>query len=430
MNYIRFILILCANGVALYEAILGLLQVFGLEVSRHTRFVITGSFYNPGIYGGCIAMLLAVLASYVVQNRTVVLWQEKALWWLSCASCALCFIVLPASLSRAAWLGYGVAVLIFGFLECGLRQRIRTHRTISTILSTIAVLLLIGMFFLKKDSAIGRLHIWHMEIISIAAKPWKGYGKGRVLGVYGDTQAAYFAAEERSENIVRVAGSPEFAFNEYLKVGVEYGVPAMVAMMVLVICLIALLLRQRSPFGYGAVVLAVFAFFSYPFSSIKFSSEADRVWEAANVYDSMDMHEEAIESYVLVYEELKGNYRFLYDYGYALHKIGRHEASNAILAEGSRISSDPMFYNIMGKNFEAMGLPCKAEECYRHAHFMVPGRIYPLVLLEEMYIGLGMLDKAEETMTEINKIHINERNRNMQDLKRRAERNLEKVIIQ
>ena len=63
MNYIRFILILCANGVALYEAILGLLQVFGLEVSRHTRFVITGSFYNPGIYGGCIAMLLAVLAS-------------------------------------------------------------------------------------------------------------------------------------------------------------------------------------------------------------------------------------------------------------------------------------------------------------------------------------------------------------------------------
>lgn len=52
---------------------------------------------------------------------------------------------------------------------------------------------MIGIFLMKKDSAIGRFHIWHIELRAIMEKPWTGYGRNRVLGVYGETQADFFS---------------------------------------------------------------------------------------------------------------------------------------------------------------------------------------------------------------------------------------------
>ena len=62
------IVLLCCS-IALYESALGLMQVFGLRASGHAGFALTGTFSNPGPYGGCIAVLLAVLASYAYMNR-------------------------------------------------------------------------------------------------------------------------------------------------------------------------------------------------------------------------------------------------------------------------------------------------------------------------------------------------------------------------
>lgn len=393
---LRLLLILLINILALYETILGVMQIIGISAPRHTGFILTGTFYNPGPYGGLIAILLSILGAYIMLNKDSKRWYDKALVILSSISSAMCIIVLPASMSRAAWLALGFAVLVLGFKELSLAERIRKHKAVTAITSVILIIAMVGVFFMKKDSAIGRLHIWHMELRAIADKPLKGHGKGSILGVYGDTQAKYFAEKERSEIITKVAGCPEYAFNEYLKIGVEYGIPVMVGVIIGVVFLITFLLKFRLPFAYGLIAFCVFAFFSYPLEAIRIKSDAEKKWENIRYLSSMELYEEAIEELAPLYDNLRDNYRYIYDYGYALHKCRRYQESIEVLNEGAAISSDPMFYNIIGKNQEAMELYKDAEQAYLHAHYMVPQRLYPLTLLMRMHIKLGNNDMALE----------------------------------
>lgn len=413
---VYFLLILVSNCFALFESFIGILQIYGILHSTHVTFPMTGSFSNPGPYGGLIAILLATLGVYVIQNRGAQKWYDKTLVTVSSISCALCVIVLPASMSRAAWLALGAVALVWGFKELRLADWIRNHKTFAAIASVIVIIVMTGVFFLKKDSAIGRLHIWHMELRAIAEAPLSGHGKGAVLGVYGDTQAEYFAEKERPEIITKVAGCPEYAFNEYLKVGVEYGIPAMVGVIVVLILVIALLLKFRSPFAYGLIAFGVFAFFSYPLEAIHIKSEAEKEWESIRYLASMELYEDAVEELAPLYDNLKDNYRFIYDYGYALHKCKRYQESNKILKDGAKVSSDPMFYNIIGKNQEALGLYEEAEKAYLHAHYMVPQRLYPLTLLMRMHIRLGNNNEAMRYGRMILDKPVNERHMTMLQL--------------
>lgn len=407
------LIILLVNIITIYEGLLGLLQAVGIKVSYNSYFFVTGTFNNPGPYGGLIAILLAFLGSYMIKNRSAAKWSIKALVILSSISCALCIIVLPATMSRTAWLALGVAALVFGFKELSLADWIRKQKKVTAIISVIVILAMTGVFFLKKDSAIGRLHIWHMELRAIAENPLTGHGKGSVLGVYGDTQAEYFAEKERPKIITKVAGCPEYAFNEYFKIGIEYGIPAMLGVIAILILVIAFLLKFRSPFAYGLIAFCVFAFFSYPLEAVHIKSETEKEWESIRYLTSMELYEDAVEELAPLYDELKDNYRFIYDYGYALHKCKRYQESNEILKDGAKISSDPMFYNIIGKNLEAMGLYEDAEQAYMHAHYMVPQRLYPLTLLMRMNIRLGNDNEALRYGKMILDKPVNERHRTM-----------------
>lgn len=416
--------------IAIYETSLGIQQVMGVKSSGNINYAITGSFSNPGPYGGLIAVVLSILIAYLwLYRRNADRWYEKGIWWLSLFSAVLCVIVLPASMSRAALLSCGVAVLVLGFKEMNVGLWIRNNKFYSCVLVAAVVAMSAGAFFMKKDSAIGRFHIWHMELRAIADQPWTGHGHGTVLGAYGDAQAEYFAEKERSETIVRVAGCPEYAFNEYLKIGVEYGIPPMVGVIVVMIALIALLLKYRSPFAYGLIAFSFFAFFSYPLEAIPIKSEAEKEWESIRYLASMELYEDAVEELAPLYGDLKDNYRYIYDYGYALHKCNRYQESNEILKEGAKISSDPMFYNIIGKNQEAMGLYEEAEKAYLHSHHMVPCRLYPLTLLMEMKIRQQDIDQALRYARKIVAMPVNERHMTMVRLQNHAKECVDSLSI-
>ena len=105
---------------------------------------------------------------------------------------------------------------------------------------------------------------------------------------------------------------------------------------------------------------------------------------------------------------MKHDYHFLFAYGQALNKTGNYEKSDSVLKMGSEISSDPMFWNVMGNNSLAQGHFREAEVRYKHAFYMVPNRLYPLYLLAKLYHTEGdtarFLDMAERVETFIPKV--------------------------
>lgn len=451
-----------AAVILLSESCLGLCQVAGWKPSNNALFPLTGHFDNPGPYGGYIAILLAVCVSWAVPRLHSVragLFSSTALW-ITLISTFMGSIVLIGSLSRSAWAGFAIAMASFMFRN-GLRRK-------AVLLISIALLLCIPVFLIKRESAIGRMHIWRIESRVTAKNPWTGVGRGHGLGAYGLEQAVFFKEKERSETVKKVAGSPEYAFNEYLGIGMEHGVPGLLASMLLTCSVIGLLIHNKSPFAYGAIVYAVFAFGSYPLSLWRFrvlgfalivsaivslfyntktvyiaSASAGAIvlclvwacfrydslkqgnmelsWRNISHFSGDTLYDDAIQEYESLYPELRLNYRFLYDYGHRLFEAGRYQDAITILKEGASLSSDPMFHNIIGRCLEQAGQYDEAEKEFILSHYMVPGRLYPLVLLKEMYERQGLYNESEAIVEEIRKIPINPKNDTMKKLLRRAE---------
>lgn len=448
------------------EAVKCILQLLAIHSSNHTGFVFTGHFDNPGPLGGFLSVVGTIAVTYLIINRNRC---SKVARYFCGVMVALLVVLLPASMSRAAWVACGVAVLMCVSVEFNIGEFIKRHKVLSAVGFVVLIMLMAGSFYMKRDSALGRFHIWKMEMSAILDGPMWGYGEGRALGVYGETQAEYFKNGMGSEQDVAIAGCPEYAFNELLKIGLERGVLAMLLVLIIVLFCIIRLFSVHPPFAYGMQALCIFSLFSYPFSLWQFKvlfalfmavalcnySEnrvfvgTDRVisimlvgillsfsgeccdyhksrraaveeWRSLSSMAAFDMYEKIAEELEPLVPVLEDNYRYLYDYGYALHKCGKYMESNQILEKGAMISSDPMFHNIIGKNYEGMGLYTLAKNKYEYSHYMVPCRLYPLVLLEELYLKLGEMEKAKDVLNKINGMPVNKRNRAMADLRRRA----------
>ena len=425
------IFFLMAASWLIYESGYGILQVLGLARSAHLLFPLTGHFQNPGPFGGFVAMLMSICLAYLLLTERNNLWQRWTKWICAIAA-AMGFIVLPASMSRAGWLGLAVSMGVFA-----VRSRIINNWFSGKpfrVIGVLAVLAVLGVsgFLLKKDSALGRIHVWHMELLALLKAPFTGVGNGSFAWTYGETQAEYFSAAERAPWEIRVAGCPEYAFNEYLRVGVEWGIPAMLLLLGLVVLTIVVLMRNDNPLGYGALALAVFAFFSYPFSLWQFQFWAGLFLAAAAgvVLNNCKWAPYGIFLAALCVvcitrknKAYDSDYRVLYQQGYALFQVGEYEKALPLLWEGAALSCDPMFHNIIGRCHEALGNGEEAEKEYLRAHYMVPGRLYPLVLLQELYLSQGETKKASHVLETIRGIPVNPRNTNMLSLQERAEKN-------
>lgn len=253
--------------LAIAESAIGLLQCFGYLPSENNLFPMTGTFKNPGPLGGFVTVGLSVAIPCLFMTRDQ---KEVGRSCLTKIVSSLAFflgmIVLPASMSRAAWLALIVALSLFAYKEKKFRLFFKRRRYAIGILIVLLLTFMAATFAIKKDSALGRFHIWNVECKAISKMPLTGYGYNTALGVYGETQAEYFSKKSHSDWAERVAGAPVYAFNEYLKVGIEYGILVMLLFIFILMLSLKSLIKQNSPMAYGMITLCVFAFFSYPFS--------------------------------------------------------------------------------------------------------------------------------------------------------------------
>lgn len=99
-NIVRIPAVILLGMWGAFESILGILQVLHIRPSGNPLFCMTGTFSNPGPFGGGIAIVAAIMIALLVKKKL-----RSAIVVL-----ILCILVLPASMSRAAWLALAVAV--------------------------------------------------------------------------------------------------------------------------------------------------------------------------------------------------------------------------------------------------------------------------------------------------------------------------------
>lgn len=425
------------------EAIGGLRQLYGFSASGHFRYALTGSFFNPGPYAGYLAMVLPLCLHHFVRFRD---WK----WLITSLKIeraaagvvgVLILCVLPATMSRSAW----VAALI----GCGwvmymhrdsrkwkLLWRRYKKKYVSWGIGIFLVLIVggAGAFFLKPDSALGRLFLWKITCQAIANHPW-GCDKGFAFA-YGEAQEAYFAKGDYAEWEERVAGSPEYAFNEYLELTLTQG-PAICIMLIVITfaCLWAGTQFRRYGVCGAIIALLVFSFSSYPMHLPAFivayvclllacgigdiiakpvilsacliiwtggfhdkwqrEKDACRDWVNARILYHAGVYTAANAAYDKLYPQLREKGTFLFEYGHSLHKAGFYNESNKYLDKALVYCADPMILNVIGKNYQALRCYNWAEELLLASVHRLPGRIYPYYLLAKLYAEPEFLNREK-----------------------------------
>lgn len=419
-------------AVCTVEAVYSLLQLYGVLPSLHSIFKVTGSFYNPGPLGGFIAVSIPILLHKIFESET-----NKTAKYILYTALIINAIALPSTLSRTAWIAAIVStiyVLVGNGKLVGVRASlpayIKKHSRVFIIL--LAFLMTIGAFFLwhiKRDSALGRLLLWKISALAIADAPI--LGSDNFAAAYGAAQEEYFANNDAPISEKLAAGAPDYAFNEYLQIGVEYGLLVLILVLTALIIIIRKSLLNKSLGLSGALIaIMVFAFASYPlhlpvfvavalliffgiiinssrkifailipvavilFSSFNLSSLNQKStnvtsWSRMQILYRNKCYGDVVNRYSTIYDAMSWNPRFVYEYGHSLYKTKQYEAAIPILENAARHSADPMPLNVLGECHQALHQFTAAESYYRRAANRIPSRLYPHYLLYFLYCDMG-----------------------------------------
>lgn len=436
--------------LGIIEAIWGLGQLYGVVLSRHDQFLLTGSFYNPGPYTGFLAMIFPVAFYEWLHRRK----ERKTIAGnVAWAAMLLIGCLIPCGMSRTAWLAVSVGTGYVVMMHESKRivAYWKKYRKRFMLLSGIALTGLAvaasAAYVMKKDSADGRLLMWKVAARAVMERPLSGRGWNQVAGAYGQAQEDYFASGAGTSIEEWVAGAPEYVFNEYLQVALAWGIPVLLLGLVVVGAAFYVGHRNRAYGLCGALLsLAVFAFASYPLQFLEFvvtgillvascflserrqsvwykaviwmltlvscavygykymeRKRAEDSWEVLRMYYYSEDYKQTVERYEPLYESLSWNPKYLFEYAHAMHKEGRYEKSSVVMKEAMKHSSDAMILNILGKNCQALGQYEKAEEWYIRSTHRLPNRLYSYYLLAKLYAEPGFYrpDKCRETIEKV-----------------------------
>ena len=368
-------------------------------------------------------------------------------YYLSMGCIGTAIVVLPAGMSRSAWIAVVVSCAwVYALYRLDRKQaatRLRQHKRWYIIGGILGGILLLGgsasLYTLKKDSADGRFLMWKITTKAIQKQPITGTSLGGFPAAYAETQAEYMASGKATEQEKLVAGCPEYAFNEYLQIGLEQGLVGLA----LFIGWLGLLFykgikNKRYACCGGLMSMAIFAFSSYPLQLPEFwvvliflgvmsvTPDKDEIrenqaesnghrwgkqiffmgiailgiglfwmqkdhykayqqWNKAQMFYNNKAYEAALEVYEPLYPLLKHKPEFLFEVAQCLSKTGRYEKANGYLERAVLLSSDPMLYYVMAKNEQCLGEYRQAEKHLLHAIDILPERIYPYYLLMNLY---------------------------------------------
>lgn len=401
-------------GFGVWEAVSGWLQLLGFQQSRHALYPATGSFYNPGPFCAFLAVTVPVALWCALRPRHLIL------HWAGIISLILSLSLMPVLMGRTGWIAAVAGALTVLWADRLIRRPSPPVAVGGVLLLLVAAALLV---WLKPASALGRLFLWRIGLSAAASAPLTGVGWDYTAGALGSAQEAFFASHPGSI-FTSVASSPSYAFNEFLQIAIAFGWPAMLLFIALLAVAVAAALRGRCSGVAGSIVaFAVVCLASYPLQFPGFiillsllmlaavvalpamrplprailsgliiiaavfparaliaRNQAARSWTAMRYLCRPPLSAAALGRLDSLSAVYACSPEFLFDYGKALRGIRLYHKSDSILHRGLLVSADPMFLNLIGRNFHDRAMPDSAGFYFMRAASRLPDRMYPYYL--------------------------------------------------
>lgn len=419
------------------ESIWGCLQVL-LGDSNSLTFLLSGSFQNPGQYSIC-PMLGCISGFTILKNR---LFEESGmnyqqneknnhLRYFVIEMLIVNLIILPATLSRTAWLVLSIWALWF-FKNSYWKWRWLLWITLA--------ILFVCLYFLKQASADNRIFIAITALTTLKHNLWTGVGVGGFLNACSEGISELYSTQPEIREQFQSLGIIETSFNVFVTILVEQGIIGALLCLICV-CLFAYHLYRSVQVVFPCFIsLIIFSCFSYPFdalpcriilivitvfaaskvtrnktlitnksktflivfaliitlSSCSLRNEIRRRWNCDQKWFSLFTNQASysIIDYWNILDEQIDNPLFLLDMAKKLEEKGLYQDSNAILRMGQRVSCNPCFYWMEGNNWQKMGFASSAETAYLKSFSVLPNRMYPLYKLMLLYKETYQQEKA------------------------------------
>jgi len=450
-------------------------QLYYAKISLGNQFL-----KNPGITGNYVAALLPFVFILITKPVTkYVFFTKKIRLVIPYLSFSILLFVLVTSQARAAWIGAACAVIYmlyaYNYLHLStmyynIKSRLKhINKILFPCLITISIFLFItflykltiSLFIIKRDSAIGRIHIYKMCLLCIKKFYLTGCGISNSKVFLNTFQANYFS-NSRPLKEQLLANNLFECFNSFLQTIIEGGVLLavvyIIALYYFVCALIKVAKLKDSSLSIegAACVITVFisSMFSNPFNCIPilivfilslsvipfpsvsilkvskfylyiaYVATASAIFTAGGRFIIMckwynalskmqDGYDEAaLTQYNSLSNTLKNNGFFLYNYGAELYNHKKYEKSLSILKIATDYYNSYELYCYLGNSYEAKGLYREAEKAYIEAGNISPHTIYPKFLLFKLYKKMKLKEKAIKTGELIIKYPLKVKNSN------------------
>lgn len=210
-------ILFCCFILALY----GYLQYTNTLPVSNNEYSITGPFYNSAPYGALICFFISTIAATIITSPHKI-YIHASIFVIVFSTPALIF-----SSSRAAWLS--CSIVIFFIAIAKFKHKIKRSSIFSKTICILTLLIFFMMFTLllynmRPNSVKGRLLIWKVSSKMILEAPLTGFGYNGFEANYMNYQGEYLKHKKKNEDERYLAGNVVSAYNEPIRIIIEYGV--------------------------------------------------------------------------------------------------------------------------------------------------------------------------------------------------------------
>ena len=409
-------------GICCLQALYGLLQYFNV-FSSNSVYPITGSFDNPAGFAITLSAGFPFIG-FLIQKSN-----HKYIQYLGWTIGIILLVAVFLSGSRAGIVSIVAICTIFFY------SRFICKGIWNYLLSGGLILLLVCSYWMKKDSADGRMLIWQCGINMVKESPWIGHGIGSFEAHYMDYQAEYFKVHGQQSRLAMLADNVKQPLNEYLGVLLNFGIIGLLILAAIIFllfyCYKQNVTNEKRIALYVLISIGIFSLFSYPFTYpytwiIVFLSvfiitreyikdflavewrrnvigvlvlgcsligayklveriQAELEWGKISKLALCGSYNKALPSYEKLKTSFVDNPYFLYNYAAVLSENKQYEESMEVALQCRQYWADYDLELLIGELYQSLKKKEQAEMYYNKAALMCPSRFLPFYKLFYLY---------------------------------------------